>query len=584
MDRQVCLRGEYPRPDFIRDNWKDLNGIWKFAFDDDKTGLEKRYHAGENLELEIEVPFCYQSVKSGIGDTAHHETVWYSRSVFMAEQELENTCLLHIGAADYETDIWVNGEYVGKHCGGYAQFTFDIKSYLNAGDNIIAIRVRDDLECDRPRGKQYWKEEPDRCWYTGVTGIWQNVWMELTKEIYLEQVKMTPDIDRRLLEMELYFNRSEDIELEISIFYEGRLKKRITTEAGGRYVKEGILLEEEDKIDEIHYWSPDHPNLYDVRINVRKDGVRQDEVFSYFGMRRIHTANGHVFLNNRLFYQRLILDQGYWEDTLLTPPSSEALRRDVEFTKKMGFNGARKHQKCEDPRYYYWADVLGLVVWGELPSGYVFQGREIENLTREWGDFINQAYNHPSIITWVPLNESWGVRNILTDARQQAFAKGLYYLTKAYDGTRLVSTNDGWEQVEETDIIGLHDYAGSKEVIRKRYGDLEEFFKTGIPCRRALCEGNVYRGQPVIMTEYGGIALKTTKESEWGYNEAARTPEEFLDRLRDLTQAIRDMGVFQGFCYTQLTDVMQEVNGLLTAGREPKAECEKLAEIFAESE
>ena len=180
MDRQVCLRGEYPRPDFIRDNWKDLNGIWKFAFDDDKTGLEKRYYAGENLDLEIEVPFCYQSVKSGIGDMAHHETVWYSRTVFMTEQELENTCLLHIGAADYETDIWVNGEYVGKHCGGYAQFTFDIKDYLNAGDNIIAIRVRDDLECDRPRGKQYWKEEPDRCWYTGVTGIWQNVWMELS--------------------------------------------------------------------------------------------------------------------------------------------------------------------------------------------------------------------------------------------------------------------------------------------------------------------------------------------------------------------------------------------------------------------
>ena len=183
------------------------------------------------------VPFCYQSAKSGIGDTSYHETVWYSRAVSIAEQELWNTCLLHIGASDYETDIWVNGEHAGKHYGGYAQFTFDIRRYLKAGDNIIAIRVRDDLECDRPRGKQYWKEKPDRCWYTGVTGIWQNVWMELTKEVYLEQVKMIPDIDRRLLEMELYFNKSEDIELEISIYYEGRLKKRIITEVSGSYVR-----------------------------------------------------------------------------------------------------------------------------------------------------------------------------------------------------------------------------------------------------------------------------------------------------------------------------------------------------------
>lgn len=579
-EKQVYQRGEYPRPDFIRDNWTDLNGTWRFAFDDDGTGCDKGYHRGENLNLEIVVPFCYQSAKSGIGDTAYHETVWYSRAVSIEEQELWNTCLLHIGASDYETDIWVNGDHAGKHYGGYAQFTFDIRRYLKAGDNIIAIRVRDDLECDRPRGKQYWKEEPDRCWYTGVTGIWQNVWMELTKEVYLEQVKMIPDIDRRLLEMELYFNKSEDIELEISIYYEGRLKKRIITEVSGSYVREGILLEEEDKVDEIHYWSPDHPNLYDVSICVKKNGVKQDEVSAYFGMRKIHISGGHIFLNNKLFYQRLILDQGYWEDTLLTPPSSDALRRDVELTKKMGFNGARKHQKCEDPRYYYWADVLGLAVWGELPSGYMFQKREIENLTREWGDFINQAYNHPSIITWVPLNESWGVRNILTDRRQQALAKGLYHLTKAYDGTRLVSTNDGWEQVEETDLLGLHDYAGSTEEIRKRYEDLEEFLKTGIPGRQALSEGNEYQGQPILLTEYGGIALKKTKEAEWGYNEAAETPEEFADRLRALTEAVRSMGVFQGFCYTQLTDVMQEVNGLLTAEREPKIECEKLAEIF----
>lgn len=583
MKERIYQRGDYPRPDFIRKSWRDLNGIWEFAFDDDQTGCEKGYHLGKNMNLEILVPFCYQSVKSGIGETVYHETVWYSRTVTISGQEAENTCLFHIGASDYETDIWINGNHAGKYCKGYTQIMVDISKYLNVGDNILAIRVRDDLECDRPRGKQYWKEKPDRCWYTGVTGIWQNVWIEFTKETYLEQLKMTPDIDRRLLEMELYFSKSEKTEVEIGIYYDGNLKKRIVTEVSGKYTREGILLEEEDKIDEIHYWSPDTPNLYDVLICLKKDGVKQDEVFSYFGMRKIHIDNGHIFLNNKVFYQRLVLDQGYWEDSLLTPPSSSALKRDVELTKKLGFNGARKHQKCEDPRYYYWADVLGLVVWGELPSGYLFNKREVEDLTGEWGRFINQTYNHPSVIAWVPLNESWGVRNIISDPRQQAFAKALYYITKAYDNTRLISTNDGWEQVDETDIFGLHDYARDGAEIRNRYENFKEFLKTGIPNRQALSEGNQYKGQPVLLTEYGGIAFKETKDIEWGYNETAETSEEFLGRIRDLTEAIKDTSIFQGFCYTQLTDVMQEVNGLLTVRRETKAGYEELAEIFGSS-
>ncbi len=584
MKGKQYQRGEYPRPDFIRRDWMDLNGAWKFAFDDDGTGCEKGYHLGENMDLEILVPFCYQSKKSGIGETVHHETVWYSRMLTVSGQELDGVCLLCIGASDYETDIWVNGIHAGKYCGGYREIRADIKEYLGAGDNVLAIRVRDNTECDRPRGKQYWKEEGDRCWYTAVTGIWQNVWMEMTKEVYLEQLKMTPDIDRRLLEMELYFNKSCRIEAEISIYYEEELKKRIVTEINGSYAREGVFLEEEDMVDEIHYWSPDTPNLYDVVICLRRDGVKQDEVFSYFGMRKVHIADGHIFLNNKLFYQRLVLDQGYWEDTLLTPPSSDSLRRDVELTKSMGFNGARKHQKCEDPRYYYWADVLGLVVWGELPSGYMFNKREIKNLTQEWGEFINRMYNHPSIIAWIPLNESWGVRNIVSDRQQQAFAKILYHMAKAYDDTRMVSTNDGWEQVEDTDIFGFHDYAGSGKEIRTRYQDIDKFLKTGIPNRQALSEGNQYRGQPLMLTEYGGVAFGEIKGAEWGYNRAARTPEEFLQRIEGLTDAIKGTGAFQGFCYTQLTDVMQEVNGLLTARREPKVKLEELARIFGESE
>lgn len=583
MKEKIHERGSYPRPDFIRENWRDLNGIWKFAFDDCDTGYERGCHLGNDMDREILVPFCYQSKKSGIGDKCHHKTVWYCRKVDITKEELRLKCLFHIGACDYEADLWVNGSHAGKHIGGYTQCTFEIGKYLNAGENLIAIRVRDDLECDRARGKQYWKEKEERCWYTAVTGIWQNVWLEFTGETYLEQLRLTPDIDRRFLELELYFDEEGQKELEISIFYKGAIKKRVLTETNEKYTREGISLTEEDRIDELHYWSPDTPNLYEVMISLKKNGEKQDEVFSYFGMRKIHIANGYVFLNNHLFYQRLVLDQGYWEDTLLTPPSSEDLKRDVELTKKLGFNGARKHQKCEDPRYYYWADVLGLVVWGELPSGYLFNKSEVENQIREWGEFVNQTYNHPCVITWVPLNESWGVRNIIKDKRQQAFAKGLYYITKAYDDTRLISVNDGWEQVTETDIFGIHDYAENGEEIKRRYADFEEYLKTGIPNRQALSSGNQYRGQPVILTEYGGIAYKEVQGEKWGYNEAAWSEEEFVGRIENLTRTIEGLKIFRGFCYTQLTDVMQEVNGLLTVNREPKIEWQEMEGMFAEN-
>jgi hypothetical protein len=262
----------------------------------------------------------------------------------------------------------------------------------------------------------------------------------------------------------------------------------------------------------------------------------------------------------------------------MTPPSDEAIKRDIEITRKMSFNGVRKHQKIEDPRYYYWADRLGLLVWGEMPSGYIFNCEEIENIAGEWMEFIKRDYNHPCIITWVPLNESWGARNILVDKNQQEFASSLYHLTKALDGTRLVSTNDGWEMVE-SDICGIHDYAARGEEFTLRYPDIEELLKGDAWGRMLYSEGSSYEGQPIIITEYGGIAFEDGCEENWGYNSAVKDHKSFLERCESITNAIRGLPHIRGYCYTQLTDAQQEVNGLLTAGRKAKVGIDEIRRV-----
>ena len=307
-----------------------------------------------------------------------------------------------------------------------------------------------------------------------------------------------------------------------------------------------------------------------------------DEVATYFGMRSIGYSNGQILLNGSVFYQRLILDQGYWPESLLTPPSDEAIRKDILLTKEMGFNGARKHQKIEDPRYYYWADRLGLIVWGELPSAYEFNDRAVEASARELLRFVERDYNHPSIVTWVPVNESWGVRQILDNAQQQDYCRMLTYLIRALDPVRLVSSNDGWEQVSETDLCAVHDYALFPSTIGK-YDDMEALCDGYAESRCLFAAGSEYQGQPVLLTEYGGIAFEKEEEKGWGYYGKVKNEEEFLERLKPVTEFLIRSGKFSGFCYTQLTDVMQEVNGLLFEDRTPKISPEKLRAVFGAS-
>ena len=539
------------------------------------------------FDREILVPFCYQSEMSGISQTEDHSVVWYRRSFHVDEKKLgDGRLLLKFGAVDYEARIWVNGQLLGSHIGGYTPFELDITKAVKEGANTLVAEVRDDNRPDKPRGKQTWTGEKFGCWYTPSTGIWQSVWLEYTGNVYVKRVKLTPRVSELSALCEVFLSCDEETEVEVMAFAEGG-----KTPLGRQYLicrhgygKTVLAFPDYDIRRNLLLWTPEEPNLVEVTVRVLKgtgDGC-QDRVNTYFGMRSIEAANGCISLNGTPCYQRLVLDQGYWPESLLTPPSDEAIRKDILLTKEMGFNGARKHQKIEDPRYYYWADKLGLLVWGELPSAYEFNDRAIEASSSELLHFVERDYNHPSIVTWVPVNESWGVRNVRTDLAQQNYCRMLTFLLRAMDPLRLVSSNDGWEQVEETDICAVHDYALFPDTVKKyNEGNMDRICETFAESRYLFAEGNKYQGQPVILTEYGGIAFEKEEEEGWGYYEKVKDEKDFLDRLGPATEFLIRSGRFNGFCYTQLTDVMQEVNGLLTEEREPKVSMEELKRIFA---
>lgn len=572
------LRNEYPRPHFRRDNWLSLNGIWEFEFDDAHSGEDRGLHNGNvKLNREINVPFTYQYAESGIGEREHHDTLWYRKS-FKYDQSQGNV-ILGFNASDYVTTVWVNGIYVGSHQGGFSPFTFDITRHVKAGDNYIVIKCYDALDPTIPRGKQSWLNDPFSCWYVPNSGIWQSVWLDFVGEDSIDDFSITPDIDTNSFSGEIKLRNSLADVIEINVLYENRLVKRQMFSTDGRYTRYTVNLMEANFVDEITYWAPEHPNLFYVDISLYKDNALLDTVHTRFGMRKISVLDGQILLNNKPLYQRLILDQGYWKNSGLTPPSVDAIRRDVELTKEMGFNGARKHQKFEDPYYYYYADELGLLTWCEMPSSYNFNSDEISYVTREWQEIVNTAKKFSSIITYVPVNESWGIRKALTSKEQQSFAKSLYYLTKSIDPSRLVSTNDGWENMSDSDILAIHDYATLGEEFKSKYN--HNTYNTAFQTfRRVFANGNEYRGQPVLLSEFGGIMFeKDQLGGNWGYNSAAKSDDEFFERLKALVDGIYEAD-FQGFCYTQLTDVQQEVNGLLDYDHNPKVEVKKIKDII----
>jgi beta-galactosidase/beta-glucuronidase len=572
----------YPRPQLRRDTWFSLNGEWDFAFDPAGTHCTP---AEVEWTRTIQVPFSPETVASGIADTGFFRTCWYRRQVELPRTHEGHRLMLHFSAVDYSATVWLNDTCLGSHRGGYTPFSFDITDVARPeGPCVIVVRADDDpQDLAKPRGKQDWQLEAHSIWYPRTTGIWQTVWLELVPPTRLGRTAFTPNLARWEIGVEAWIDgtRREPLRLSVTLQSRGMVLAADSYTVVAGEVHRRIALSDpgiDDSRNEL-LWSPDSPNLIEVQLDLWGErGELLDKATSYTALRSTAVQGDRFVLNNRPYMLRLVLDQGYWPEGGLTAPSDSALRTDVELAKAMGFNGVRKHQKIEDPRYLYWADRLGLAVWEEMPSAYRFTPDSVERLTREWMDVLARDYSHPCIISWVPINESWGVPNLTDNPRERHYVQALYHLTRTFDPTRPVIGNDGWESVA-TDIIGIHDYDDDPDRIAKRYRAdevLPRLFKRERPGGRLLVlEGQHHSDQPLMLTEFGGIAL-SRDAAAWGYTRSG-SADEFGRRYSSLLEVVRNLQLLSGFCYTQFADTYQEANGLLYADRTPKIPMRQIA-------
>jgi len=560
--------------------WQSLNGPWQFDFDDANQGQAANWAApAKRLSKTISVPFSFESKLSGIADTSFHPVVWYKREFTVPAAWKGRHVLVRFGAVDYHATVWVNGRQAGEHTGGNTPFQFDITTLLAPGANTLTVRAFDP-PTDRsiPRGKQYWKPQSAGIFYTRTSGIWQSVWLEATGASSLEYARIDSTLEGQV-NVQARISHPQD---GLTLAYTIRDGKTVVAAGAGsatadKFVSAGALVQEPK------LWTPDHPALYDITLELKKGAEVLDTVESYFGFRTVGIENGRFALNHRPVYLKFVLDQGYWPESILTPPSDEAIQYDIRLTKEMGFNGARKHQKLEDPRFLYWADKMGFLVSDEMAIAYLYDEQYVRRFQNEWMEAMERDINHPSVVIWAPLNESWGVPN-LRDPHQQAHLRALYHMTRSIDQTRLVIDNEGWEHTEATDLYAVHDYTANYEGLKARWGKVEVRPGATLPAghRDYTAAGNVYNGTPLYLSEFGGIAYilpgSLVPEKAWGYSGVEKSPEAVLERLAGQYKAIAE-SPFIGICYTQITDVEQEINGLLSYDRKPKFDVKKVKAI-----
>jgi beta-galactosidase/beta-glucuronidase len=587
------LDGSYPRPALVRSAWVDLCGPWAFTFDDDAVGVaEGWYRFPAPFVSTIVVPFPPEAPASTVAATGLHPVVWYRRTITRSDLAgaglgvERDRLLLHFGAVDYRADVWLDGQYVGRHEGGHTPFTFDV-THVVAGDGgdadswALVVRAEDDpSDVAQPRGKQDWQAEPHGIWYVRTTGIWQPVWMEAVPHTSVTDIAWVTDVPGGTVAMSLELSeRPRDevtVTVQLRIGDERLADLRFTSAEPRSRIIISLPGQANGQAYEALLWSPEHPRLIDACVTVTAADGSVDEVLTYFGLRSVAWSHGHFMLNDRPYYVRAVLDQGYWPETHLAAPSADALREEVRLIKDLGFNTVRVHQKVEDPRFLYWADRLGLLVWAEGASAYEFSGTAVERMTREWLDVLRRDVSHPSIAVWVPLNESWGVQHIQHDSRQLDHARSLYHLTKSIDPTRPVITNDGWEHAD-SDIWTVHDYGTSGAELAANYVDAatvrDMLARIGPLGRRMRLLDLPDRGQPVIVSEFGGVSFAPTYAGDtWGYVTVS-------ELVRELFAALQRSPVLAGFCYTQLTDTFQEANGLTDPFRNPKLPVETIRGI-----
>jgi beta-galactosidase/beta-glucuronidase len=581
----------HPRPQLTRPGWVSLDGQWRFAHDDADQGVRNRWiDRPEMFDRVITVPYPPESPASGIGDRDPHPVLWYRRTFTVDAGDHDHRWLLHFGAVDYLADVWVNGHHVARHEGGHTPFSADLTGALAARDEqVVVVRAEDRPEdLTQPRGKQYWGAGSEVIWYHRTSGIWQTVWLEPVPADRIEEIRWAADLDRERLTVTVRTNRPMPGRVTVAVRLTLRddvLADDVVSLTGTETTREiGLRLGVPSMLRSRRWlWSPEYPNLLDAEVRLIHDEETVDRVGSYIGLRSVRVTDGRLVLNGRPYYMRLVLSQGYWPQTQLAPPDDAALRAEVEHIKALGFNGVRMHQKVEDPRFLYWCDRLGLLVWSEMPSAYTFSDRAIERFTREWLDVVRRDYSHPCIILWLPFNESWGVPALASSPAQQAYVRGIYHLTHALDGTRPVVGNDGWENVAN-DIYGVHDYTLDGTDIEERYGTLDAVERTireVQPKYHSLSVKGTIRGdEPVVLTEFGGISFSRTPAPGvlFAYG-TVRDETEFVQRYGDLLGAVLRCRGLAGFCYTQLCDTEQEANGLLYADRTPKVDPAAIREI-----
>ncbi|MET0340367.1 MAG: glycoside hydrolase family 2 TIM barrel-domain containing protein [Polyangiales bacterium] len=571
----------YPRPQLRRKQWLSLDGQWQFACD---ASAAMKLPREVKWEQTIQIPYAPETVRSGIHATGFYSACWYRRELVTPPRSAEQRLILHFGAVDYEARVWIDGQLVKEHEGGYTPFSVDITDVCDEGTtHELVVRAFDDpADLAKPRGKQDWELEPHSIWYPRTTGIWQTVWLEVVPETRIESLRWSANLER----WELFFDARvtagtrSDLRIAVKLRVGDTLIADDTYRVIAGEVHRRIAFSDPGIDDSRNrlLWSPERPTLIEAEIDLwGLRGEHLDTVYSYTALRAVAIQGDQLVLNGRPMDLRFVLDQGYWPEGGMTA-NDEELKKDVLLAKAMGFNGVRKHQKLESPRYLYWADKLGLMVWAEMPSAYRFTPRSVERLTREWMDAMARDMSHPCIVAWVPFNESWGVPNLPDSGPERHYVQALYHLTRTFDPTRPVIGNDGWESVA-TDLIGIHDYDADVGRIGKRYHAEDvrlRLFNHERPGGRVLTLDPQLKEQqhPIVLSEFGGIAL--VENDTWGYSRVG-SPDELEQRYTDLLQTVHKLDLLCGFCYTQFADTYQEANGLLYANREPKFPIQRIA-------
>lgn len=561
-----CPRAEHPNPQWERENWLCLNGQWEFDFDFGKSALDRKLYEGGPLSKTITVPFCPESKLSGIGYTDFIPAVVYRKTVTLTEEQASGRVLLHFGAVDYETWVYVNGKFVCRHRGGYTPFEADITEVVKAGENTIFVYAEDDIRGGKQcGGKQSHKFQSHGCFYTRVTGIWQTVWLEFVPKAYILSAKYETHPDSASITVRGKTSGSGMVTLKTS--FEGE-------ETGSAEVYSTGDFSAVIPLSRTELWELGNGRLYDLTLS-----MGDDTVHSYFGLRSVGLEGMKFVLNKKTVFQRLVLDQGYYPDGIYTAPDEAALVKDIAISMELGFNGARLHQKLFEPRFLYHCDKMGYMVWDEYGNGN-FDCAAPDALNRflkAWLEVLDRDGNHPSVIGWCPFNETW---DYAENEHKNELLSSIYEVTKAVDPTRPCIDASGLYHAK-TDIFDVHDYEGNPETFAGYFAGIADGVLLDQIERNPNWKSRQhYNGEPVFVSEYGGIQWSGKQEGDaWGYGDAPKTPEEFIKRYQGVTDVLLQHPLIMGFCYTQLYDVEQEQNGLYTYERQPKFDPEIFRKI-----